>query len=136
MNEKQIFVEYVSPFDVETTVEKLTTASIQKEWMKYEVHNLQQTLAKTGKEMRPVQVIEICKPDYSGYMLEKDNERFATIIMMPCRISVYEKEDGKTYVSLLNMAAMVTGLSESADEVIRKASKETFEIVESVIGII
>ncbi|NVN95630.1 MAG: DUF302 domain-containing protein [Bacteroidetes bacterium] len=69
-------------------------------------------------------------------MLEKDNERIASIIMMPCRISVYEKEDGKTYISLLNMAAMITGLSESADKVIREASKETFEIVESIIGTI
>ena len=134
MNEKQIFVEYVSPFDVETTFEKLTAASVKKEWMKYDVHNLQQSLAKSGKEMRPMQVIEICKPDYSGYMLEKDNERFASIIMMPCRISVYEKEDGKTYVSLLNMSAMVTGLLPSTNEVLRDASQETFDIVKSVIG--
>ncbi|NVN95629.1 MAG: hypothetical protein HXX18_10150 [Bacteroidetes bacterium] len=52
MNEKQIYVEFVSPFDVGTTIEKLTAASIQKEWMKYDVHNLQQSIAKSGKEMK------------------------------------------------------------------------------------
>ena len=66
--------------------------------------------------------------------IKKNHEKFLSIIMMPCRISVYEKENGKTYVSLLNMSAMVTGLPHSENEVIRDASQETIEIVKSVIG--
>jgi uncharacterized protein (DUF302 family) len=133
MNKNQIFIEQVSPFDVATTVEKLIAAAIQKEWQNPATHNLQQSLAKSGKEVRPVQVIEICKPQYSGKMLEKSDERIVSV-MMPCRISVYEKEDGKTYVTLLNMESMAAGLPSTIVEAVRGASTESLEIVQSVIG--
>lgn len=133
MKTKQIIVEQVSPFDVPTTVEKLIVAATQKEWQNPAVHNLQQSLAKAGKTVRPVQVIEICKPEYSGKMLEKSDERIASV-MMPCRISVYEKEDGKAYVSLINASAMISGMPASIADAMLDASDETFEIVKSVLG--
>jgi len=133
MNANQLIIEHVSPFDVATTVEKLIAAATEKDWQNPAVHNLQQSLAKSGKTVKPVQVVEICKADYSGKMLEKNHERISSILM-PCRISVYEKEDGKTYVTLLNMAAMATGLPIETAQAINGASDETFEIVKSVIG--
>lgn len=133
MNTNQMIIEQVSPFDVATTVEKLVEAAAKKEWQNPAVHNLQQSLAKSGKEVRPVQVIEICKPEYSGHMLEKNHERIVSVLM-PCRISVYEKEDGKTYVALMNTSAMVAGMPPSVADAIQGASDETFEIVKSVIG--
>ena len=133
MNTNQLIIEQVSPFDVATTVEKLIAAANQKEWQNPAVHNLQQSLARSGKEVRPVQVIEICKPEYSGQMLEKSDERIVSI-MMPCRISVYEKEDGKAYVALMNTSAMSAGMPLTVAEAMQGASDETFEIVKSVIG--
>jgi uncharacterized protein (DUF302 family) len=134
MNANQLIIEQVSPFDVATTVEKLIEAANQKEWQNPAVHNLQQSLAKSGKQVRPVQVVEICKSDYSGHMLEMNHERIVSV-MMPCRISVYEKEDGKTYVALINTGAMTAGMPPSVAKAMKGASDETFEIVRSVIGI-
>ena len=133
MSANQIIIEHVSPFNVETTVEKLVAAATKLEWQNPAVHNLQNSLAKAGKEVRPVQVIEICKPEYSGKMLEKSDERIVSV-MMPCRISVYEKADGKTYVALLNMASMTSGMSATAVEAIKGATDESFAIVKSVVG--
>ena len=61
MNANQLIIEQVSPFDVAATVEKLIEAAAKREWQNPAVHNLQQSLAKSGKEVRPVQVVEICK---------------------------------------------------------------------------
>ncbi len=133
MNTNALIIEQLSPYDVITTVERLVEAAKLKEWQNPAIHNLQQSLAKAGKEVRPVQVIEICKPEYSGKMLEKSDERIVSV-MMPCRISVYEKEDGKTYIALLNMAAMAGNMPGSAADAIQGASDETFEIVKAVIG--
>jgi len=133
MSTNQIIIEHVSPFDVDSTVQKLVAAAALKEWQNPAIHNLQQSLAKAGKEVRPVQVIEICKPEYSGKMLEKSDERIVSV-MMPCRISVYQKEDGKTYVALLNMASMTSGMSATAVEAIKGATDESFDIVKSVVG--
>lgn len=133
MSTNQIIIEHVSPFNVETTVEKLVAAAALKDWQNPATHNLQQSLAKAGKEVLPVQVIEICKPAFSGKMLEKSDERIVSV-MMPCRISVYQKEDGKTYVALLNMSSMTAGMSPTAIEAIKGATNESMEIVKSVIG--
>lgn len=133
MNTNQLIIEQVSPFNVSITVEMLIAAAIKNEWQNPAVHNLQQSLAKSGKQVRPVQVIEICKPEYSGHMLEKNHERIVSV-MMPCRISVYEKEDGKAYVALINTSALSAGMPQSIAEAMKGASDETFEIVKSVIG--
>ena len=54
--------------------------------------------------------------------------------MMPCRISIYLKEDGKTYVAMINGAALASGMPETVREVMTAASDEVNEIVDSVIG--
>jgi uncharacterized protein (DUF302 family) len=133
MISNRLIIEQASPYDVATTVEKLIEVAVQREWQNPATHNLQKSLAKSGKNVEPVQVVEICKSDYSGKMLEKSDERIVSI-MMPCRISVYQKEDGKTYVALLDMSAMTGGLPSSAAAAIKEASDESFEIVRTVIG--
>lgn len=133
MSTNQLIIEHLSPYNVAETVEKLVEAAKQKDWQNPATHNLQQSLAKAGKAVRPVQVVEICKPEYSGRMLELNHERVVSV-MMPCRISVYEKEDGKTYVALINMSAMSEGLPVTVIEPVSKASDETLEIVKSVVG--
>jgi len=133
MNNPNIFIEHLSSFDLTTTVEKIITAASARAWQNPAVHNLQQSLAKAGKTVRPVQIIEICKPEFSVKILEKNDERIASV-MMPCRIAVYEKEDDKTYVSLLNMETMAAGLPPVILEAVGDATQETLEIVKSAIG--
>jgi uncharacterized protein (DUF302 family) len=123
----KIVIERASRFGFDKTVEMLVAESERRDWKVPALHDLQQSLAKSGKTVRPVKVIEICKPAYSGQMLELNDERVISV-MMPCRISVYEKEDGKTYVSLINAAEMAGGLPEKIAMVMKAASDETFEI--------
>jgi len=133
MKSNDLVFEQQSPFDVATTVDMLIKAAMAKEWQNPAIHNLQQSLAKAGKNVKPIQVIELCKPEYSGAMLEKNHERIASILM-PCRISVYEKDDGKTYVALLNTSTLSANLPPAITESMSAAADETFEIVRSVIG--
>ena len=132
MKEQQIVLEQKSRFGFDKTVEMLVADAEKREWKVPAVHDLQQSLAKSGKEVRPVKVIEICKPRYSGQMLELNDERIVSV-MMPCRISVYEKADGLTYVSLINAGEMTSGLSVNIIRVMKEASDETFEIAKTVV---
>jgi len=132
MKKSQIVVEQKSKYGFEKTIQILTENAEKKEWKVPFVHDLQQSLAKSGKSVKPVRVIEICKPQYSGKMLELNDERIMSV-MMPCRISVYEKDDGKTYVSLINVEAMSSNLPSSIAAVMKEASDDTFEIVKSVV---
>jgi uncharacterized protein (DUF302 family) len=132
MKKSQIVVEQKSKYGFEKTIQILTENAEKKEWKVPFVHDLQQSLAKSGKSVKPVRVIEICKPQYSGKMLELNDERIMSV-MMPCRISVYEKDDGKTYVSLINVEAMSSNLPSNIAAVMKEASDDTFEIVKSVV---
>jgi uncharacterized protein (DUF302 family) len=131
MKSTQLVIEQRSKFDFGKTVDLLVAEAGRREWNIPAVHDLQQSLAKSGKNVRPVKVIEICKPKYSGQMLELNDERIISV-MMPCRISVYEKEDGKTYVGLINAGDLATGLQATIARVMKEASDETFEIVKTV----
>jgi len=133
MKKNQVVVEKQSRFDFDRTVELLISEAERREWKVPAVHDLQQSLAKSGKTVNPVKVIEICKPKYSGQMLELNHERIMSV-MMPCRISVYTKEDGKTYTALLNGAEIAADQPVKIAEVMRAASDETFEIIEVVTG--
>jgi uncharacterized protein (DUF302 family) len=133
METNKMIIEQLSPYDFDKTVELLTQAAAQKEWQMPAIHDLQNSLAKSGKAVKPVKVIEICKPKFSGQMLEKNDERIVSV-MMPCRISVYLKDDGRTYVALINGSALVGEMPENVKNVMTEASDEVFKIVESVIG--
>jgi uncharacterized protein (DUF302 family) len=130
--ENRIVIEQKSRFGFEKTVETLIAEAEKREWKVPFVHDLQQSLAKSGKAVKPVKVVEICKPQYSGQMLELNDERIISV-MMPCRISVYEKDDGLTYVSLINAGEMASGLPANIARVMKEASDETFEISKTVI---
>jgi len=131
MKPNQFIIEEISRFDFNNTVEKLVSEAERREWKVPFIHDLQQSLAKSGKTVKPVKVIEICKPEYSGQMLELNDERIISV-MMPCRISVYEKEDGKTYIALVNSGSMASGMPDNIAGVMKSAADETIEIVKSV----
>jgi uncharacterized protein (DUF302 family) len=131
MDKTKMIIENPSKMGFELTVNSLLEEAGRREWSIPAVHDLQQSIAKSGKHVKPVKVIEICKPKYSGQMLELNNERIISV-MMPCRISVYEKDDGKTYVSLINAGALADSMPENIRKVMTEASDETIEIVKTV----
>ncbi len=133
MEATQMIIEKISPYDFEKTVDLISEGAQKMEWQIPAIHDLQQSLAKSGIMVKPVKVIEMCKPKYSGRMLEKNDERIVSV-MMPCRISVYMKDDDKTYVSLVNTSAMASGMPENINKIITEASGEIDDLLESVIG--
>jgi len=129
----QFIVEQVSPFDIAKTVDLIIAEAGKREWNIPAVHDLQQSLAKSGKIVKPVKVLELCKPKYSGQMLELNDERIVSV-MMPCRISVYEKNDGKVYISLINAEMLAAGMNNNIAEIMKSASNETFEIIDAIVS--
>jgi len=131
MTKNKYVIEQSSKYDFDKTVNLLIAEAERRDWNVPAVHDLQQSLAKSGKTVKPVKVIEICKPAYSGQMLELSDERIMSV-MMPCRISVYVKDDGRTYMALVDGAEMASGQPGKIAKVMKAASGETFEIVKTV----
>ena len=76
--------------------------------------------------------MEICKPAYSVKLLTGDAERIYSS-MMPCRISLYDKSDGKTYVSLMNSGMMAAQIGGIVEQVMTDAFQESQTFIQSIL---
>ena len=127
-----IFPESESSYDLDTTVNKLVSEIEARSWNVSFTHDLQQTMKKHGKDVLPVKVLAICHSSHSGQILEKDHERVISC-MMPCRISIYKKSDGKTYVSRMNPAMMSQVMDPLTAKVMQGAAADVEEIIQSAL---
>ena len=128
----KVFLETLSPFDFRSTVELLSKEIENKSWKISYVYDLQKTLNQHGKDVLPVKVFSLCHPNHSSRILEKDSERIISS-MMPCRVSIYEKADGKTYISRMNSSMIAAGLGGIAEQVMTESANEVEEIIENIL---
>lgn len=102
---KLMVKEAVSPMGYEETIAHIQNSVTNAGWKVSALMRLDKTLAKEGKEVLPVASFKICHPEHAEQVLLDDEARFLSV-MMPCSIAVYEKEDGKTYISTMNAALL------------------------------
>ena len=124
----EMIIESLSIYDFEKTIEKINEAVVSTGWKIPAVHDLQNTIRNFGKEILPVKVFEICHPKHSSRILELSNERIVSTFM-PCRISVYEKADGKVYISRINAALLSKTFGGIIEEVMTLANNEMEEMI-------
>lgn len=126
-----VMIESRSRFDFSTTVDTLSRIIPEAGWKVLMVHDLQETMKKNGREVLPVKVMEICNPVLAYGILSKDESREISP-MLPCRLSVYEKADGKTYISRMNAPAFASMIGGEA----AKTMNEAFANVEEFITLV
>ncbi len=131
-NKDAMFLENESKYSFAETINKLTAKIEKKSWKVVVVHDLQKTLKNNGTEVLPVKVFALCHPKHSSEILLKDDERIVSSLM-PCRVSVYEKSDGKTYISRMNTGVLAKSIGGIVEEVMITSSKDIEEILSSLI---
>jgi uncharacterized protein (DUF302 family) len=90
-------------------------------------------MKKFGKEVRSVKVLEICHPDHSYQILSRNKERIVSS-MMPCRIAVYEKDDGSVWISRMNSGVVARPLTKVVRKTMSAAAKDVEMIISEVLG--
>jgi uncharacterized protein (DUF302 family) len=102
-----MFVERVSPFGVEETVARIqhNIQGAGNGWALSGLRNPAKAIQADGGNALPVLMVEACSTKYSKPILNEDSVRFLSILM-PCKISVYKKNDGKTYIGTMNAGLM------------------------------
>ena len=89
---------------VEETCKQLKTAIESKGWKSPGVRNMNKVMAKHGVQMdNQVSIVELCNAKHAKDVLVT-NPEISTL--MPCAWGVYEGEDGKIYISGMNMGLM------------------------------
>jgi len=108
---KMMFTERVSPFGLEETVARIQH-NVEEDpvlkangWALAGLRNPAKAVQNDGGNVLPVLMVEICSTKYSGPILKDDDYRILSILM-PCKISVYKKQDGKVYIGSMNAGLM------------------------------
>ena len=127
-----MMVESESRHDFNTTVEMFQEEVDEAGWGILNVHDMQQVKADLGYEVLPVKVFDVCSGEYSATILKEDDARLVTP-MMPCRISIYEKSDGNTYIGRMNSAVVAKFFGGTINDVMQVATAETEDILQDLL---
>jgi len=97
--------ETVSNMPFDETVESVKTTVSGKGWKLPKIYRLDKTMEKHGYEVNPVAVLELCHPEHAYKILSRDDSLLVTPFM-PCRISVYERDNGDVVIARMNSGLM------------------------------
>lgn len=102
-----LFREQASPFGVEETVARIQQNILHAGdgWTLIGLRDPAKAVQNAGSNVLPVLAIEACNTKYSDPILKNDNTRLLALLI-PCKIAEYKKDDGKTYVGLMNVAVL------------------------------
>lgn len=89
-------------------------------------------MQNNGLNVLPAKVIELCKPKYAYNILSDDALRIY-FNMMPFRISVYEKADGKTYVSRMNVPMFASQIGAVVEQTMAEAYGEVEKFLKEIV---
>ena len=128
-----MMVESQSRYDFNETVDRLMDIVDESSWGILNYHDMQQVKANLGYEVLPVKVFDLCSGQYSYEILREDDERIVTP-MMPCRISIYEKSDGNTYIGRMNSGLVARLFGGIINDVMQKATAESEELLEPLLA--
>ena len=123
--------EVPSPYGVEETAARIQR-NIQSlsghGWALSGLRNPAAAVNASGMNVPPVLLIEACSTKYSGPIIKDDNSRILSILM-PCTITVYKKDDGKTYIGLMNSGLMGRMFGPLVGEIMGEVAKDQSQFV-------
>lgn len=125
--------ENESIYSFEETVEMIQAEAIESGWKVPAVHEINISVASGGFDVAPVTVIELCKVNLAGQILSDDESRIVSS-MMPCRVAVYEDEEGRVIVSRMNTGLVSKLFGGDIATIMADATDETELIVGSVLN--
>jgi uncharacterized protein (DUF302 family) len=125
-----MFNERVSPFGVEETVARIqhNINATGNGWALSGLRNPARAVQQDGGNSLPVLMIEACSTQYSKPILNEDSVRFLSILM-PCKISVYKKNDGKVYIATMNAGLMGKMFGPLVGDIMGKVAEDQLKFI-------
>jgi len=123
--------EIKSPYDdFQKTVNiiKKRINSSQK-WKVLKIYDYRKIIKDSGNgDIGNLILIKFCASYYAAQMLKDDNHK-KIAVMLPKTVAIYEKSDGRVYVSLPNGAIMGKLLDSDTHSIVEKVSLEIEDIM-------
>ncbi len=124
MAPKLMVHELKSPYDVDKTVETISINAKKQGWSVKNIADMQKSMKKKlGEDIYSTKVMKLGQAKYAHALIKHDDTRFVAA-MMPHSIAVYEKSDGNTYISSMNMGLMGKIFGGETDRIMDKVQKD------------
>ena len=125
--------ETLSPLSFDDTVESVKTTVTGKGWQLPKIYRLDKSLEKHGFRVNPVAVLELCHPEHAYKILSREDSLLVTPFM-PCRISVYERDNGEVVIARMNSGLMSNLFHRNVAEVMATATSQVEGIITAAIS--
>lgn len=123
--------EIPSPYSFDETLEKIEANAKAQGWKvpKTWKVNFQKNLLKVVQvDIGPNKLIKMCEPKAAADILIHDELKRLSV-MMPCTIGVYEKSDGKTYITIMNMKILGLLFGDVVEGITTELAPQMLEMV-------
>lgn len=127
-----MMLEDETKYDFETTVQVFEDKVNEAGWSILITHDMQETLKGHGHDVKSVKIFELCSSKYSAEILKLDDERIVSPLM-PCRVAIYEKSNGKTYIARMDSELLARPFGGVINEVMQQAASEIEDVIVQVI---
>ncbi len=127
-----MMMEDETKYDFETTVQVFEEKVNEAGWSILVTHDMQETLKGHGHDVLNVKIFELCSARYSAEILKLDDERIVSPLM-PCRVAIYEKSNGNTYITRMDSELMARPFGGIINEVMQQAASEIEDVIVQVI---
>ena len=127
-----MMLEDETKYDFEITVQVFEEKVNEAGWSILVTHDMQEALQGHGHDVLSVKIFELCSARYSAEVLTLDDERTVSPLM-PCRVAIYEKSNGKTYITRMDSELMAKPFGGVINEVMQQAASEIEDVIAEVI---
>lgn len=128
----KILLETECKYNFNETADVLEMSINKRGWIVSKAVDLKKEMNRLNKTVRSIKIYDIIHPNYTTTLLNGDSKRFSANLM-PCRIAIYEIDDGSVHISRTNLNMMAKKLSGEEKEAIKKAAAEVETIIRDVI---
>lgn len=122
-----------SMYSLEDTVRMIDVNSEEQGWAVLRVWDLTRRMQRAGYEDAPrVRVVELCHAENTYNVLKNPEDMFVSAIM-PCRMSVYERPDGRVFVSRMNIGLMSRFFSSNVKRIMKGVEEDDVRILQDIL---
>ena len=111
------------------TVERIKEQTASHSFRVLHIHDVMATLGEKGFEIKPLKIIEVCNAKYANTALQVD---ITVSLLMPCRINVYEYQNGEVIISMIRPTHLSrTFENPQLDDFATQVEKDLIKIIEA-----
>jgi len=130
---RKMFVVGQSKFGFDETFAKVENNILANNWDIQRIYDISECMEQYGYELQgKMSIISYCKPENVSRVLENTPDR-KLMAMMPCRLGIYEDEDGSVFITRMNISMMSYAFGGNVGKILKEVGQDEEKILKEII---